>query len=80
MTRLDSAEASSYAGAIVSIVASLTLTDIGVIIGIATALATFWLNRSYTSRKDKREQREYEQREREHEARMRLLERGIHVE
>lgn len=80
MTRLDSAEASSYAGAIVSIVASLTLTDVGVIIGIGTAIATFWLNRSYTSRKDKREQREYEQRELEHEARMRLLERGIHVE
>lgn len=39
-----------------SIGASLTLTDIGVIIGIATALLTFAANLIYMYRKDKREQ------------------------
>jgi hypothetical protein len=70
MTKIDSSEATSYAGALVSIVASLTLTDIGVIIGITTAIATFWLNKSYSSRRDRREQEE-------HDARMRLLNAGI---
>lgn len=70
MTKVDSAEATSYAGAITSIVASLTLTDIGVIIGITTAVATFWLNKNFQTRKDRREQEE-------HDARMRLLNAGI---
>ena len=49
-------EITSYAGGIVSITSSLTLTDIGVIIGIATALLTFGLNAIYMYRKDRREQ------------------------
>lgn len=73
MTKPDSTELTSYAGAAASIVASLTLTDIGVIIGITTALATFWLNKSYVARKDKREQEE-------HDARMLLLARGIDID
>ena len=38
--------------------ASLTLTDIGVIVGIATAVLTFSLNAYFMWRKDQREQRE----------------------
>lgn len=37
---------------------SMTLTDIGVIVGIVTAVATFALNAIYMYRKDKREERE----------------------
>ncbi len=70
MAKPDGMEVTSYAGATTSIVASLTMTDIGIIIGIITALATFWLNRHYASKKDKRE-------EEEHAARMKLLERGL---
>lgn len=36
----------------------MTLTDIGVIVGIVTAVATFALNAIYMYRKDKREERE----------------------
>lgn len=70
-------EATSYAGAITSIGASLTLADIGVIVGIVTALLTFWLNAWYTRLKYKLEEQERaarDKREREeHEARMRAL-------
>nr|WP_240763564.1 phage holin family protein [Paraburkholderia silviterrae] len=45
--------------------ASLTLTDIGVIVGIATACLTFALNAFFMWRKDQREQRESEERLRE---------------
>lgn len=73
MTRPDGPEVTSYAGAIASILASLTLTDIGVIVGILTALATlamnFWVKRGEVKRA-----------EREHEARMKLLERGINAQ
>lgn len=48
----------SYAGSAVTIGASLTLTEIGVIVGIATALLTFLANAVYMYRKDRREQRE----------------------
>jgi uncharacterized membrane protein (DUF485 family) len=58
MTR-PSTEAISYAGAGVSIASSLTLTEWGVIIGIATALLTFALNAVYMYRKDRREEREF---------------------
>lgn len=51
MTRPAGAEITSYVGAVASIVALLTLTDIGVIIGIVTAIATFWHNRNYSSRR-----------------------------
>lgn len=66
MRQINPAEATSYAGAIASIGASLTLTDIGIIVGIVTALLTFGLNAWYMRRKDKREIEE-------HEARMRTL-------
>lgn len=52
-------EVTSFAGAIVSIATSLTLTDIGVIIGIFTALLTCGLNVWYMRRKDRREQEEH---------------------
>ncbi|GAB3416599.1 phage holin family protein [Massilia agilis] len=58
MKNLTAPEVSSYAGAVTSIGASLTLTDWGVLIGIATALMTFALNAIYAYRKDRREQRE----------------------
>ena len=51
-------EAGSYAGAVVAIVASLTLTQWGILVGIFTALATFLLNAYYMDRRDRREQRE----------------------
>ncbi|MCA7085854.1 phage holin family protein [Cupriavidus sp. DB3] len=66
MRQINPAEATSYAGAIASIGASLTLTDIGIIVGIVTALLTFGLNAWYMRRKDKREIEE-------HAARMRTL-------
>lgn len=56
----------SYAGGGVSVGAALTLTDIGIIVGIVTALATFAFNWYYQHRKDRRERIE-------HEERMRLL-------
>jgi hypothetical protein len=58
MARHSGTEVSSYAGAVISIVSSLTLTQIGIIVGIITALLTFGLNAYYMHRKDRREQRE----------------------
>jgi len=52
-------QAVSYAGAGTSVLAGLTLTDIGVIIGIATAILTLLFNVIYQVRKDRREQRLY---------------------
>lgn len=60
MSKLSGPEVTSYAGAATSIFSSMTLTDIGVIVGIVTALLTFGLNAFYTYRKDKREQLESE--------------------
>ncbi|MCA7083377.1 phage holin family protein [Cupriavidus sp. DB3] len=78
MRQLHPVEATSYAGAITSIGASLTLADIGVIVGIVTALLTFGLNAWYTRLKYKLEAQERaarDEREREeHAARMRVLE------
>lgn len=45
----------SYTGSGVSIVSALTLTDLGILIGIATALATLLLNGVYHYRRDRRE-------------------------
>lgn len=57
----DKAMASvSYAGATASVVSGLTLTDVGIIVGIVTALLTFGANMIYQRRKDKREQALYE--------------------
>jgi len=49
--------AGSYAGAGVSVLAGLTLTEWGVIVGIFTALLTLAINGVYQFRKDRREQR-----------------------
>lgn len=58
--RTDAAvQAASYAGAGTSVIAGLTLTDIGVIIGIVTAILTLAFNVIYQVRKDRREQRIY---------------------
>ena len=51
--------AGSYAGAGVSVLAGLTLTEWGVIVGIFTALLTLLINAVYQFRKDRREQRLY---------------------
>jgi uncharacterized membrane protein (DUF485 family) len=56
MSKLSGPELTSYAGSIASIGASLTLTDVGVIVGIVTALLTFVINAVYIYRKDKRDQ------------------------
>lgn len=60
MNQVSAPEAGSYAGAVVAIVASLTLTQWGIIVGIVTALATFCLNAFYMRRRDQREERETE--------------------
>lgn len=46
----------SYGGGAASVVSALTLTDWGIIIGIATASATFLLNYYFQYRRDRREQ------------------------
>lgn len=56
--KVNAVEVTSYAGAGVSVGSALTLTEIGVIVGIVTALLTFGLNVVYTYRKDKREKAE----------------------
>jgi uncharacterized membrane protein (DUF485 family) len=58
MNQVSASEAGSYAGAVVAIVASLTFTQWGIVVGIITALATFFLNTLYLHRRDRREQRE----------------------
>ena len=50
------ADTASYVGGGVSVVAALTLTDIGIIVGIVTALLTFIANMIYQWRRDRREQ------------------------
>jgi len=56
MTQVSAPEAGSYAGAIVAIATSLTLTQWGIFVGIFTALATFFLNWFYMRRRDAREE------------------------
>ena len=51
----------SYAGAGVSATSALTLTDLGIIVGIATALLTFAANLWYQHRKDRREEQRFSQ-------------------
>lgn len=58
MSRFSAPEITSFAGGLSSIAASLTLTQIGAVVGIATALITLALNVVYMYRKDRREQRE----------------------
>lgn len=45
----------SYVGSGASILSALTLTDVGILIGIVTALMTLLLNAVYHWRRDKRE-------------------------
>ena len=51
---------SSYFGAILSIIGSMTLTDWGILVGIITAVLTFGANRYYQRQKNAREQHLYE--------------------
>lgn len=74
MSKLSAPEVGSVAGGVTAIGASLTLTQIGVIVGIVTALLTFGLNAIYMYRKDKREERETAAREREADAAIAKLE------
>lgn len=67
--RASPTEVASYVGSFTAVASSLTLTDIGVIVGILTALATFGLNFFFMWRKDRREQRESD---------LRILEMGRH--
>lgn len=73
MSRITVPEFSSYAGAISAVCASLTLTDIGVAVGIGTAVLTFAMNALYMRRKDAREQRQADLDARESEARLAAL-------
>lgn len=72
--KMSTTEVTSYAGGIAAIGASLTLTQVGVIVGIATALLTFIMNAIYAYRKDKREQTAADLTRREMETRIALLE------
>lgn len=47
--------AASYTGAGISVLSGLTLTDVGIIVGIATAILTFVANMVWQARKDRRE-------------------------
>lgn len=47
--------AASYTGAGISVLSGLTLTDVGIIVGIATAILTFVANMAWQARKDRRE-------------------------
>jgi hypothetical protein len=58
MKTMTNLEVTSYAGGVLSFGAGLTLENWGVIVGIATALLTFFLNVWYTREKNLREQRE----------------------
>jgi hypothetical protein len=57
MSKFNNFEATSIAGAVTSIGASLTLERFGVIVGIVTALVTCAANVIYRARRDRREER-----------------------
>ncbi|MEM8511090.1 hypothetical protein RCH14_000381 [Massilia sp. MP_M2] len=57
MAKITPQEVGSYAGAAVTVATSMTLTQFGVIVGIATALLTFLLNAWYTHQRNSRESR-----------------------
>lgn len=79
MSKLSAPEVGSYAGGATAIGASLTLTEIGVIVGIATALLTFLLNAWYTRQRNERERILADLDRREREVRLALLEaQGAH--
>lgn len=58
MKNVSVAEVASYAGGVTSVGASLTMTELGVMVGIVTAILTFIVNLVFTYRKDRREERE----------------------
>lgn len=58
MAKITPPEVGSYAGAAVTVATSLTLTQFGVIVGIATALLTFALNARYTHQRNTRERQQ----------------------
>lgn len=74
MSKITAPEVGSYAGGATAIGASLTLTQVGIIVGIVTALLTFALNAWYTSQKNAREKRLAELEQREREVRLAMLE------
>ena len=74
MTKISAPEMGSYAGGVTAIGASLTLTEVGVLVGIFTALLTFLLNAWYTRQKNAREQRLADLELREREQRLAQLE------
>lgn len=63
----------SYAGGIVSIFSTVTLNEWAILIGIATAVLTFFINVWHTRRKDAREQRLLDLAEQEARARLAAL-------
>ena len=82
MSKLSAPEVGSYAGSVTAIGASLTLTQVGIIVGIVTALLTLVLNAWYTRQKNERERRLALQQERlaeleEREAVARLAAMGV---
>ena len=46
----------SYLGALVSVIAGLTLTEWGIIVGIITAILTFGLNAWYKHKENQRQE------------------------
>lgn len=50
----------SYIGALGSVLSSLTLTDVGIIVGILTAIGTYLYNWNHTRNKEAREARQHE--------------------
>ena len=58
MSRLNIPDLRAYLAGASTIGASLTLTDIGAIVGIAIAVLGFLVNTIVTYRRDRREQRE----------------------
>jgi H+/gluconate symporter-like permease len=71
--KMSPSEATSYAGSAATIGASLTLTEIGVVVGIITALLTFAMNLYFTKRKEKRELRESDLRAQKEQLEIELL-------
>ena len=74
VSKMSTTEVTSYAGGFTAIGASLTLTQVGVIVGIVTALLTFGMNAYYTYHKNKREQQQADLDHQESKARIALLE------
>lgn len=52
----------SYGGGAVSVLSAMTLTDVGVLVGIATAILTFAANMYFRWAQDRREREEHARR------------------